>query len=263
MFLKAQWELFGLRAPIFSWIISIGLIAYSIYVYLRVYGKSWRQARLYSLAEGKFAFLRQTASAGPGKGISRQFYDSIDEIFDTLPSLRAAWLRIASHVISRTDKNGEERFWMSEDVEDFLNETRLVDSQSYESAPAVISGVWLLATFLAILVALLDVRLTNNKVQGIDLLLQGLSGKFLSSVVAIGCATILTQAERGVFRPYMAGIGRLGMALKVVLPRLIPAQVMSDLRADMAVQATMFGDFDVDLKGAVREGLGENLRSAV
>ena len=262
MFLKAQWALFGLRAPIFSWIISIGLIAYSIYVYLRVYGKSWRQARLYSLAEGKLAFLRQTASPGPGKGISRQFYDSIGEIFDTLPSLRAAWLRIASHVISRTDKNGEERFWMSEDVEDFLNETRLVDSQSYKSAPAVISGVGLLATFLAILVALLDVRLTNNKVQGLDLLLQGLSGKFLSSVVAIGCATILTQAERGVFRKARVGVASFAATIANLIPRLVPAQVLSDIHREIVEQKRDFKAFDADFTGRLKRGFGENLDPA-
>jgi len=262
MFLKAQWELFGLKAPIFSWIVSIGLIAYSIYVYLRVYGKSWRQARLYSIAEGRLTLLRETASPGPGKGISRQFYDSIDEIFDTLPLLRASWLRISSFVISRIDKNGEERFWMSQDVGEFLNEARMVDTQSYTSAPAVISGVGLLATFLAILVALLDVRLTNNKVQGLDLLLQGLSGKFLSSVVAIGCATMLTHAERGVFRKARAGVASFAAALASLIPRLVPAQVLSDILREILEQKRDFKAFDADFAGKLKRGFGENLGPA-
>jgi hypothetical protein len=262
MFLKAQWELFGLKAPVFSWIVSIGLIAYSIYVYVRVYAKSWGQARLYSIAEGRLTLLRETASPGPGKGISRQFYDSIDEIFDTLPLLRASWLRISSFVISRTDKNGEERFWMSEDLGGFLNEERMVDSQSYRSAPAVISGVGLLATFLAILVALLDVRLTNNKVQGLDLLLQGLSGKFLSSVVAIGCATMLTHAERGVFRKARAGLASFAATLASLIPRLVPAQVLSDIFREIAEQKRDFKAFDADFAGRIKRGFGENLDPA-
>ena len=127
----------------------------------------------------------------------------------------------------------------------------------------MISGIGLLATFLAILVALLDVRLVQNRVQGLDLLVQGLSGKFLSSVVALACATLLIQAEKGLYRPYLAGIARLSAALKSVLPRLVLAQIMSDLGTDMAAQTRMFGAFDADLKAAVKEGLGESVRSAV
>lgn len=262
MLLKAQWMVFGLKAPMFSWIVSIGLIAYTMYVYLRVYGESWKQARVYSLAEIKLTLLRQTPSAGPGKGISRQFYDSIDEIFDTLPLLRVPWLRISSFIISRTDKNGEERFWMSEDVGEFLNGTTMVDSQSYKSAPAVISGVGLLATFLAILVALLDVRLTNNKVQGLDLLLQGLSGKFLSSVVAIGCATMLTHAERGVFRKARAAVTSLAATLASLIPRLVPAQVLSDILRETVEQKRDFKAFDADFNGRLKRGFGESLDPA-
>ena len=260
--LKIQWQLFGLKAPAFSWVVSVCLIIYSIYVY-GVYLKASRnRQKVLGLAEKRLASVGAVASAQPGEGITRSFYDSIASVFDDLPLLKPCWRAIASCVLV-TDREKGGRFWVSEDVDQIIAATNKVDRDGYRTAPTVISGIGLLATFLAILVALVDVRLAQNRVQGLDLLVQGLSGKFLSSVVALACATLLIQAEKGLFRPYMAGIGRLGMALKVVLPRLIPAQVMSDLRADMAVQATMFGDFDVDLKGAVKEGLGENLRSAV
>ncbi|MGD0661970.1 MAG: hypothetical protein ABSD38_28255 [Syntrophorhabdales bacterium] len=261
-FLKAQWELLGLKAPVFSWVVSFGLIAYCIYVYLRFYKESRDQARIYSIAKGKLAALRHTASIGPGKGISRQFYDSIDEIFDGFPLLRASWLRISSFVVVRADKNGEDRFWITEEIGDFLNETSMVDSQSYKTAPTVISGVGLLATFLAILVALLDVRLTNNKVQGLDLLLQGLSGKFLSSVVAIGCATILIHAEKGVFRKARAGVTSLAATLTNLIPKLVPVQVLSDIHREVAEQASAFRIFDADFSLKLKRGLSENIEPA-
>jgi hypothetical protein len=43
--------------------------------------------------------------------------------------------------------------------------------------------------------------LANNRIQGLDLLIQGLSGKFLSSVVAVACATTLVFFEKSLFLP--------------------------------------------------------------
>jgi|GEM_PF-973281 len=260
--LKIQWELLGLKAPAFSWIVSICLIVYSIYVYGMHLKASRNRQRTLGLAEKRLTSLGNEASALPGEGVSRSFYDSVASVFDDLPLLQPTWRAIASSVLV-TDRDRKGRFWVSEDIEQVMASTNKVDRDSYRTAPTVVSGVGLLATFLAILVALLDVRLAQNRVQGLDLLVQGLSGKFLSSVVALACATLLIHAEKGLYRPYLAGIARLSAALKGVLPRLVPAQIMSDLRADMTAQARMFGSFDVDLKGAVKEGLAENLRSAV
>ncbi len=260
--LKIQWELFGLKAPAFSWVVSVCLIVYSIYIYGMHLKASRNRQRVLTLAQKRLSSLEGEGSGRPGEGISRSFYDSIAAVFDDLPLLQPLWRAIASCILV-TDRDKEDKFWVSEDIDQMVAGSKGFDHDGYRTAPTVISGVGLLATFLAILVALLDVRLAQNRVQGLDLLVQGLSGKFLSSVVALGCATLLVQAERGLYRPVLSGITRLSAALKGVLPRLLPAQIMSDLRTDMAVQARMFGTFDVDLKGAVKEGLAENLRSAV
>ena len=195
--LKAQLALLGLRAPVFSWVVSAGLLAYCIWVYLNHRREFRHRARVIYSAEKKLKSLRGRDVTSAGNGISRQFYDSMIEIFNGLPLLRAEWQGVSSSIIRRSDKNGEDRFWISEEIGNFFNETSMIDNQAYKTAPSIITGVGLLATFLAILVALLDVKLSNNKVQGLDLLVQGLSGKFLSSVVALACATLLVSAEKG------------------------------------------------------------------
>ena len=52
-------------------------------------------------------------------------------------------------------------------------------------------------------------QLVNNRIQGLDLLIHGLSGKFLSSVVAVACATLLVSAEKGLFHPVKACVASL------------------------------------------------------
>ena len=260
--LKAQWALLGLRAPVFSWVVSVGLLAYCIWVYLKHRREFTYRARVIYSAEKKLKSLRGRDVTSAGNGISHRVYDSMVDIFNGLPLLRAQWQGVSSSIIRRPDKTGEDRFWVSEEIGNFFNETNMIDNQAYKTAPTIITGVGLLATFLAILVALLDVKLSNNKVQGLDLLVQGLSGKFLSSVVALGCATGLVYAERGVMHPFRAAITSLTMTLSGLLPRLVPAQILSDLHREIVEQSSAFKTFNTDLTFKLKQSFGESLGPA-
>jgi hypothetical protein len=261
--LKAQWELLGLKAPVFSWVVSVALLAYCIWIYLKLRKECRDRGRVFSTAEKLLNSLKDRYPTRPGTGISRQLYDSVGEIFIHLPLLRAHWQSISSFIIRRTDKNGEERFWISEEIGSIFNETRVIDNQGYKTAPTVISGVGLLATFLAILVALLDVKLTSNRVQGLDLLVQGLSGKFLSSVVAVACATLLVYAEKGVLHPVRAGITSLTMTLSSLVPKLVPAQILSDLHGEIAEQSSALKTFNADLTSTFKQNFGDSVVPAL
>ncbi len=215
--LKAQWELFGLRAPAFSWLVSAGLIVYCASIFLRQLRESKIRQRILSAADRRLGLLRKGRSPAQDRrsGISGHFLREIDKVFNDLPPLRTAWLTISSSMISRTDRNGEAYFWIAEDIGPVFNESATTHERDYRNASAIITGVGLLATFLAILVALLDVRLAHNRIQGLDLLIQGLSGKFLSSVVAVACATALVFFEKGLFHP----VGVRALALGATLER--------------------------------------------
>ncbi len=254
-FLKAQLELFGLKAPMFSWVVSAVLIAYAVYVYGRHLRVSRNRHRLLTIAEKRLQPLVTAGMARPDQGITGQGYRAVAAVFDDLPPLRPYWQAVASAVIVREDENGEERMWRSDDLR--IEGADIIDNQSYRTAPTVISGVGLLATFLAILVALLDVKLAQNRVQGLDLLVQGLSGKFLSSVVAVGCATLLVSAERGVYRPVARAVQSLKSVLEGVLPRLTGAQIMADLRKEAAGQSKMMKALGAELASDLKRGLNE------
>lgn len=65
-----------------------------------------------------------------------------------------------------------------------------------EQLPSWLTAIGLLTTFLAILLGLQGVKvLSNMEVQGIGGLVNGLSGKFFSSIVALGCAVTITIAH--------------------------------------------------------------------
>lgn len=218
--LKAQWELFDLRAPAFSWLISACLIVYCAWIFFRQLRESKIRQRTLSVADRRLKALQTKSLPAQGRrnGVSGRVLREIDKVFDDLPHLKTVWQTISSSIISRTDGNGEERFWIADDTGAFFNESVSAESQVYRNASAIITGVGLLATFLAILVALLDVRLANNRIQGLDQLIQGLSGKFLSSVVAVACATALIFFEKDLFQPVKAHTLALGVTLRGLLP---------------------------------------------
>ncbi len=263
--LKAQWEFFGLRAPVFSWLVSAGIIVYGLSILLWQFRESKIRQGALSFADKKLKALQRKHSALRGRrhGISRSFLTDIDGILHDLPLLRNAWQTISSSLVGAVDKNGEECFWIGEDVGAVFNETMTAENRDYRNATAVITGVGLLATFLAILVALLDVRLTNNRIQGLDLLIQGLSGKFLSSVVAVACATTLVFFEKALFYPVKARVLALCATLREVLPKLTPAQILLDGRREILDRLDSFKNRDAGLVESMGESLARSIEPAL
>ena len=263
--LKAQWELFGLRAPAFSWLVSAGLIAYCASILFRQLRESKIRQRTLSVADRRLDGLDQGHPAAEDRrsGISGRLLQKIDGIFNDLPSLVTAWQTISASVISKTDRNGQERFWIAEDIGAVFSESAAAGSQGYRNASAIITGVGLLATFLAILIALLDVRLANNRIQGLDLLIQGLSGKFLSSVVAVACATTLVFFEKGLFHPVKVRTLALGVTLRNLLPRLTPSQILLDSHKEIVDQLEALRGRDAAFASELGQGLAHTIEPAL
>jgi Mg2+ and Co2+ transporter CorA len=263
--LKAQWELFGLRAPVFSWLVSAGLIVYCASIFLRQLRESKIRHRTVSIADTRLNELRKehAPTQSRRKGISARLLKEIDKVFNDLPALTSAWQTISASMISRTYSNREERFWIAEDIGAVFNESMAAGGQSYRNASAIITGVGLLATFLAILVALLDVRFANNRIEGLDLLIQGLSGKFLSSVVAVACATTLVFFEKGLFYPVMVRTVALGTTLRGLLPRLTPSQILLDSHQEVVEHLEALRGRDGAFAFDLSQGLADTIKPAL
>ena len=116
--LKANLELFGLRAPAFSWLVSVVLVVYCASIIRRQLRQSKIRQRDLSDADARLSGLAAGRSAARDRrsGVSGLFLREIGNVFDDLPSLGTAWQAISSSIISRTGKNGEESFWTAEDI---------------------------------------------------------------------------------------------------------------------------------------------------
>ncbi len=114
---------------------------------------------------------------------------------------------------------GDEAF-ATQSVESAFSKSLLVEeniqSALFNAIPGVLTGLGLLMTFVAILDGLSHVTVSANMdVQGISGLINGLSGKFVSSIVAVTCAVLFVFIERFAY-------GRTDQAYRKLLNNLAP-----------------------------------------
>lgn len=69
----------------------------------------------------------------------------------------------------------------------------------YRQLPSLLTGIGLLFTFLAILIGLSKLHTNGSQVEGISGLINGLSGKFVTSIAGLACANAFTLLETSVW----------------------------------------------------------------
>jgi hypothetical protein len=172
------------------------------------------------------------------------------------------WNCIEQKLIRRKGPTGDE-YWLSVPAGDVLHTSAVTDIQLnrewYEAIPAILTGTGLLVTFIAILVALLHVRLVGNRVEGMALLIEGLSGKFVSSIAALFAATLFVMVEKTQFHSLDSSISKLSDAIAAVIPALAPTHLLVELQRDMTEQSVAFRSFNADLSGRLKQSFSESM----
>jgi hypothetical protein len=188
---------------------------------------------------------------------------AIARAFEETPSLLRAWHRFNAQLVMRRGPTGEARFWSAESAEEAFNETTVIEARLHRgffmAISGIVTGAGLLVTFLAILVALLDVRIEDNRVHGIENLIQGLSGKFVSSIAALAAATIFLLLDKPLLHGLANSQRRLVAIMEVLVPRLSAARILADVQQDLSEQATALRHFNTDLPSKLQQGISDSL----
>lgn len=173
-------------------------------------------------------------------GISREKMTVIRAKAVTMPGKPREWWRALEQSMEfYTGSGGDEGWFITRPVKESLSEEGVVDffyhSAFHQSVPGILTSLGLLATFVAILMALAGVTYNVNDpvhaVSGIDQLINGLSGKFLSSIVALVLSVLFTLLEKKVcdrqlLKSYDALIGRC----TDIFPLLTQTRILLDIQ---------------------------------
>jgi hypothetical protein len=263
--LKSTWTILGLKAPCFSWIASFALIIVPIYYLAKLKIHARKEAAIYLTIVKQCDDIQKELTLKPGNGLPLKTYDAISQIIADTPSLRAAWNSFKSKIVVRQNNAKEDQYWATESADTDFSESALIDfhlnKNFFVSLPGVITGTGLLFTFLAILVALFDVKINpdTKKFEGIPGLIGGLSGKFVSSVAALFSATIFLVLEKRIFHRMSNERKKLVTAIDTLFPRLTPTQILSDIHNDIKEQTQAFRLFNSDLSLKLRESFSESM----
>lgn len=261
--LRVKWTISGLDAPGFAWIAAGGLVVGTLLTLGWLLGIIFWESRIHRKVAKRLQALRTEHATGPRQGLSGPAYDALVQVFEQIPLLKPAWRNFNAQILARRDNAGEEQFWTSESAEAAFSDTAIIEPRLnrsfYLAFPGIVTGIGLLFTFLAILVALLDVRLENNRVQGLELMIQGLSGKFVSSVAALAAASFFLFWEKWLFYGLAKSRSRLVVAIDDLVPRLSPTQLLADLHHDIEEQSTAFRAFNDALSLKLRQSFSESM----
>lgn len=261
-------KLLGIKAPAFIWYGALLLIAFTAIILLRLVYLVWREQRAHRNLARSIDQLTERFPRQPGEGLSMEAFDELRQVFENRRQFQMAWKTYQAQILLEPSREGEDQHWAPESAGSSFNEGSVIEPRVnrsfYVAVPGLVTGLGLLLTFVAILFALLEVRVEKDQVVGLEGLVAGLSGKFVSSVCALLAASVFLFIERILLHRLGDSRRNLVDSLDGLVPRRTAQHVLADLHRDIQEQSIAFRHFNVDLSGRLKQSfsdsMGESMR---
>jgi hypothetical protein len=190
--------------------------------------------KAYGIGAEKMSEIRRKGNLLRGK--AKDWWQSLDESFECY-----------------TSPDGQQGWFLTRPAAESLPEDEVVSTfyhaSFHQAVPGILTALGLLATFVAILLALAgvtyDAQDLAHPVSGIDNLINGLSGKFLSSIIALILGVLFTFVEKKICeRQILAAYNDLIKRCKQVFPYLSQSRILLDIQR-LALQARIESEMKV------------------
>ncbi|MDD3013658.1 MAG: anti-phage ZorAB system protein ZorA [Candidatus Gastranaerophilales bacterium] len=194
------------------------------------------------------------------------------EKFSGKTYLRDIWQEFEETLEVLKDASGKTIVYNTIQAEHFFNRNTVIKPNIkldiLNAVPGILTSIGLLGTFIAILFGLYHVKVqVGGAVTGIDGLINGLSGKFLSSIVALTLSIIFTVIERWEGGELDRSSVAIYNKLNKIFPRKSTEKVLLQILRHSEEQSAALKHFSTDLSGhlkeSVREGLAPTLEKLI
>ncbi len=252
--LGASWDLLGrdmaliggFQSPLLSWIGAVGILLLCLWhsaflihgtlqirqVFARLHPAVARLASARHHASHEWILLAHASKTqrqrAQTQGARRDLDDlqELDRIMRTEQTVADDWLSYRKTFAVEqpawfieptvsTERSAAEHFSFAS-----LCATRL-NVRFYQQLPAFLTGVGLMFTFLAILIGLSKLHANGSQIEGIQGLINGLAGKFVTSVVGLACANSFMLLEKSLWYRLAKHHRRLVSLLDAMFPRKV------------------------------------------
>lgn len=201
---------------------------------------------------------------------------TLDKAMRREPRLEQAWLHFRkTFVVERTAWFIEPKVFATRTAAEFFPRDLLnsrLNLAFYHQFPSLITGGGLLLTFLAILIGLSKIHADGSHIVGIQGLINGLAGKFLTSIVGLLCANLFVLLEKSAMHRLATTQQQFVTMVDELFPRKTMEQLLENFtpgngpaQAQAAVGAVP-GDLGDRLAGSLSDRLSPTvsaLREAV
>lgn len=244
------------QIPGFIWCLLVFLVGLVVHMILRM----WRQSRALRSTFRDLEALVGEEEDQPDihRGISLERLEAIRMEARNLPKqVQNWWHRIEHHLEAYQGSGQTKDYFLARPARDVLPEGELFEAMyhgaQYQALPGIVTSIGLAGTFAAILVGLFYVSYnpadSTQPVRGIDQLINNLSGKFASSLVALLLSIVFIYFEKRAEKKNRMAYDRLITRIEDALPLLTPVRVLVDLQASSLKQEVAIRNISSDMAG--------------
>jgi len=269
----------GPQSPMLSWIGSFGIVLFFLWHVMRLRrGVSGAQQpfvrvrpMLIALADDRgdvdherftsralvgFTPPAEQATSSPTR-IDCNDLNALEEVLQKEPMFRQPWAQFRKTlVLEHVPWFVEPRIFSTRRAEDIFTQDTLlshrVNLAFYNQLPSLMTGIGLLLTFLALYIGLSKLHAEGHEIVGIQGLINGLAGKFLTSIVGLIAANLFTLIEKPmIFRLMKEHHSFLGL-----IDKLFPRKTMEQMLEQLTPMHSVQGRGRQASGGELRERVG-------
>ena len=246
----------ALSAPLVSWYGSAGLTIFFLWQVARLYQLSTQTAQpfarvtrcLAKLAQERLHLDQDGLTLNPPGALKSRTQDPpphldrrdgkdfqlIDTTFQREPWLSPAWKQYRKTLVTeQVAWYIEPRIFSSCSAQELFSLETIFRGKLnlawYQQVPSLLTGIGLLLTFIALLVGLSKLHADGHGIAGIQGLINGLAGKFLTSIVGLVCATAFTLIEKPLMFRLFSAHQRCTHLIDDLFPRKTLEQILEGM----------------------------------
>lgn len=216
------------------------------------------------------ALAKKQAQLAQGPGARRDLDDlqALDRAMRAEPTFAGEWLSY------RKTFSVEQSSWFIEptvhterSAAEFFSFESLcgnrLNVRFYQQLPSFMTGIGLMFTFLAILIGLSKLHANGSQIDGIQGLINGLAGKFVTSIVGLACANVFMLLEKSLWYRLARPHRRIVSLLDEMFPKKVHDQSLPTGTASGERVAAMPGSFRNDSANQLIETVHQRLGAMV
>jgi hypothetical protein len=245
--------------PLLSLIGAIGLLVVSVVVAWRLGSQVTTIQRALRQADDQVAEL--TAS-GSDK-IDEERLSTLGEIFEKAPLFANSWMKYRrSLLLDGSAWYETPRIYGTQPAGHVFTEDALFSRLNlpfYRSFAAMVTGAGLLLTFLAFFIGLSKIQILGGTISGLPGLINGLSGKFVTSIVGLTCASCFVAFEKALFHRLLASYHALVDRVDQVFPYRGSSEWLFEMSQHHGEQTRLLKYMSLDLAQHFRKSLTDTM----